>query len=56
MNHYEKIKMSIPKVTKLEDIDAVLLEAVKARDELSEVIELALDKQAELSAKTNDKW
>jgi hypothetical protein len=56
MNSYEKIKMSIPKVTKLKDIDEVLLEAVKARDELNEVIELALDKQAELSTKPSEKW
>ncbi|MEI6709222.1 MAG: hypothetical protein WCK96_19030 [Methylococcales bacterium] len=53
---YKEIKMSIPKVTNLKDIDAIIMESAKSRDELNEIIELALDKQTALSAKQNDKY
>jgi hypothetical protein len=56
MKDYEKIKMSIAKVTNLETVDAILLESIKNRDQLNEIIELALDKQAALSAKPSEKY
>jgi hypothetical protein len=55
-NPYIEIKMSIPKVTNLKDIDTIIIESVKARDELNEIIELALDKQTTLAAKPSEKW
>lgn len=56
MVEYEKIKKSIAGLTNHKDVESILLSTIEHRDQLNEIIELVLDKQAALSAKSIEKY
>lgn len=56
MVEYEKIKKSLAGLTNHKDANDILLESIKHRDQLNEIIDLVLDKQAALSAEPDEKY
>ena len=57
MKDYDKIKATLNKTTDLNAVDQVLKATMQHRDELNEVIELALQKQTALTSSIDtEKW
>lgn len=57
MTQYNEIKAMLSKATDLNAVNQVLETTVQHRDQLDEVIELALEKQTALSSSpNNEKW
>jgi hypothetical protein len=57
MNEYDKIKRSLNGVTNHKDIDDLIATTTQHRDQLNEIIDLAMDKKAALANQQQaEKW